>query len=257
MNAVVTWHRLLLPMVVITAWGLAGPQPGNCQSAHALAGATDTGEWGALLTYQQVVTPPFPLLPAPVARPSFRGAFIGGLPGHGDLSLDGHVGGDPDGNVHGALRAGLRLSPHDISHLVRPAVTFSGGIRSVPNSPDMDEPWAVLATHPAVGLARIEALFEFAPETNPTTFVLRVRYETHWTHLVRHLHDGSGAVQHSPLLASQLIELRLGFLVCPQQPSSFFFESGFYVYSPFQPEERSEHIAVIVSAGMAVGGGGS
>jgi hypothetical protein len=241
---------LLFAVGCLALWpGVARPQ-----STHALAGGADPGDWGALLTFQHVADLPYAALPA--FRPSFRGAFVGGLPGAGDLMVDGHVGGDAADNFFWAALAGARLAPHGPERTFRPAFTLSGGMRTVPLSPSIGS-WSgsEVATHPAVGVARLDVLLEFASAGNPTALTLRIRYETHWTWMVRRLHTGSGAEQNRPLLASQLVDVRWGFVVCPQKPSSFFFESGFHIYSPFQPEERYPHLALIMAAGVAIGGG--
>lgn len=248
-------YRTALLLLAITASLWAAPSCAYGQSTQAVAGDADGGGWGLMLTYQQEATPPYAMIPVPIVRPSFRGVLIGGLPGPGDLILDVQLGGDPNVNPHGGLRAGLRLAPHDFSWPTRPALLLTGGIRSVPNGPGVGPDYSALSTHGDVGVGRLEVLSEFGSEALPSAFVLRVAYETHWTHLVRTNHDGSDSVEHRPLLASHLMELRLGFLVYPQRPASFFFESGFYYYKPFHPEERDEHMALIVSAGAAMGGG--
>ncbi len=232
--------------------------PARSQPTHALAGTADAGDWGLLLAFEQVADLPYGAIPAPVFRPSFRGGFVGGLPGPGDLVVQGHVGGDGEEQLYWAGVAGLRLAPHGPERTFRPAISLTGGVRSVPLSPSIGYSYgSAVSTHPAVGVGRLEGLFEIAREGDPTAFTVRIRYETHWTWLTERHHDGTGAERQAPLLASQLVDLRFGFVIDPLDTASFFFEAGAHIYSPFQPEERYEHVALIVSAGAVLGSGPS
>ncbi len=238
---------LLVLASVIPAAGV------RAESTSAFAGDAAAGRGALLWAFEHAAALPMGAIPIPVLRPSLRLELTGGLDGPLDLRFDGHIGGLA-GIIYRAS-GGLRLAPLTGSSRARPAMVLLGGIRSIPGGPSAESPCfgcSYTSSHPAVALAGVDGVFEIQGREGASSFLLRVRYETHWIAIEDRTHGRQEEVRVHPQFASQMWELRLGALTRPTATYSGFFEIGVYVYAPALESELSTHAGLMMALGGAL-----
>lgn len=242
--------RCAVALVVAVALS-ALPATARAAASWALASDCPNRHVGLLIGFQQSTNADWAAVPVPVHRPTLRAELVGGLPGPLDIAVGGHIGHIGIMRVEYELAAGLRLAPFDLWSKRRLALFFTGGVRAVPGIPHYLGEETL--DHPAVGMTRLELLYEGHARHPGAAFLLRVRYETHWLALVERTHAERITETGRPFVASHLAELRVGLASRPDLPASFVLETGFYVYIPQWEQENVLHVGLIISLAAAMG----
>jgi hypothetical protein len=227
------------------------PSTARGAASWALASDCPEGRVGFLIGFQQSTNAQWAAIPIPVWRPTLRAELVGGLPGPLDIAVGGHFGHNGIMRAEYEIAAGLRLAPFDLWSDRRLAVALTGGARAVPGIPTY--PDGSMLDHPAVGMTRLELLYEGHARRPGAAFLLRVRYETHWLMLLERTHAERITETGRPFVASHLVELRVGLVSRPDLPASFMLETGLYVYIPQWEEENVLHVGLIISLAAAMG----
>ncbi len=232
--------------------GLASPAPAAAEASWVLGSDCPDRRVGVLLGFQQSTNAQWAGIPFPFHRPTLRAELVGGLPGPVDVHVQGIIGHNGFLRPEYELAAGLRLAPFDGWTPRRFAVSLLGGVRAVPGDPIWLDYFEV-DDHPAVGMNRLEFLYEGHKRQPGAAFLVRFRYETHWLTLVERTHAEHNTDVLRPFVASHLWELRFGLASRPDLPASFVLETGIYLYVPQWQEENATHVGLIISLAGAMG----